>query len=100
MEQLISRLRQALPAVFLGAKLDELTGGAICWATTQNRRSRGEIPNESEIFTRSGNRIVVSRDPFIDWWATTLSDGRRPPVVPSRTGRRRRCTDERDRAAV
>jgi hypothetical protein len=77
---------------WLGIKTDELTGGAICWGTTQNRRSRGEIPDEC--FTRSGARVLVIRDPFLDWWATTLSDARRPSVLPSRPPRRRR----RDRA--
>ena len=94
MEHLIERLRQELPAVFLGAKLAELTGHAIAWGSVQNKRSRREIENESKIFIRSGNRVLVIRDPFLDWWATTLSDARRPPVVPPPRRRRRDRADE------
>lgn len=91
MEHLIERLRQELPAVFLGAKLAELTGHAIVWGSVQNKRSRREIENESRIFIRSGNRVLVIRDPFLDWWATTLSEARRASVLPPgpRRGRRR-----------
>jgi hypothetical protein len=84
----IAELRQTLPLIFLGSKIGELTGYSIAWGTVQNRRSRREIPNECEIFIRSGNRVLVARDPFLDWWASTLSDARRPPVVPRR-GRHR-----------
>ena len=83
---IVAELRAALPPIFLGAKIGELTGHSIAWGTVQNRRSRREIPNESEIFFRSGNRVLVARDPFLKWWATTLSEARRPPVVPK--GRR------------
>jgi hypothetical protein len=86
---LIDQLRQALPTVFLGSKLDQLTGHAIAWGTVQNKRSRREIPNENEIFKRSGNRLVVARDPFLDWWGSTLSQARRPPVLPPRQPPRR-----------
>jgi hypothetical protein len=94
---IVDDLRAALPVVWLGTRTDELTGGAICWGTTQNRRSRGEIPDEC--FARSGTRVLVIRDPFLTWWATTLSDARRPPpVVPPRRQRRDRA-DEPSRAA-
>ncbi|HEY1430412.1 MAG TPA: hypothetical protein VGF39_02100 [Stellaceae bacterium] len=89
MEHVIAELRRALPPVFLGSKIGELTGHSIAWGTLQNKRSRREIPNESEIFLRSGNRVLIRRDAFLDWWATTLSDARRPPIVPPRRGRRR-----------
>jgi hypothetical protein len=89
MEHVIAELRQALPPVFLGSKIGELTGYSIAWGTLQNKRSRREIPNESEIFLRSGNRVLVRRDAFLAWWSTTLSDARRPPFVPPRRGRRR-----------
>jgi hypothetical protein len=72
MEHLIAEMQRALPPVFLGSKIGELTGYSICWGTVQNRRSRGEIPNESEIFIRAGNRMLVSRDAFLRWWVTTL----------------------------
>jgi hypothetical protein len=90
MTDIIAELRRALPRVFLGAKLDQLSGGAINWGTTQNRRSRDEIPNADKIFVRSGNRVLVIRDPFLDWWATTLSEAKRAPVIPPpRRGRHR-----------
>lgn len=87
--ELIAKLRQALPPVFLGSKLNEYMGQSIAWGTVQNKRSRREIKNESEIFIRSGNRVLVARDPFLSWWATTLSEARRPPgMMPTRRGRR------------
>ena len=89
MEHIIAELRRSLPAVFLGSKTDELTGHSICWATVQNKRSRREIPNENEMFVRSGNRLLVKRDPFLDWWGTTLSEAR-APVVSLQPPRRRR----------
>jgi len=90
MDTIIDDLRAALPPVWLGTRTDELTGGAICWGTTQNRRSRGEIPDEC--FARSGTRVLVIRDPFLDWWKTTLSSARHPPVALARDslGRRHR----------
>jgi hypothetical protein len=69
-EEIIRQLRKELPAIFLGSKANELTGGALCWGTVQNKRSRGEIP--AECFVRSGPRVLVVRDRFLDWWATTL----------------------------
>jgi hypothetical protein len=89
LEHIIAELRRALPPLFRGSKIDELTGYAIAWGTVQNRRSRRVIPNEDEIFIRSGNRVLVARDPFLSWFATTLSDARHPPSVPPRRGRRR-----------
>jgi hypothetical protein len=50
----------------------------------QNKRSRHEIENEDEIFIRSSNRVLIVRDPFLDWWALSLSQARRPPVLPPR----------------
>jgi hypothetical protein len=70
MQDIIEQLRATLPPIFLGTTLDDLTGKAICWATTQNKRSRGEIPDEC--FVRSGPRVLVLRDPFLDWWGATL----------------------------
>ena len=70
MQEIIDQLRGALPPVFLGSAIDELTGGAIRWGTTQNKRCRREIPEEC--FVRSGPRVLVVRDRFLDWWATTL----------------------------
>jgi len=98
-EEAIESLRRALPPIFLGARIGELTGGALCWGTLQNRRSRREIPGEGEIFLRSGNRVLVRRDPLLAWWSTTLSAARRPPVLPPpRRSQRAPVTTAPDRA--
>jgi hypothetical protein len=73
----IDQLRQELPAVFAGSNSGELTGGAIHWPTVQNKRSKGEIPDDC--FVRSGRRVLVHRDRFLDWWAMTLSEARQSP---------------------
>ena len=86
-QAIFDKLSAELPPIFSGSKIDDLTGGAICWGTTQNRRSKGEIPNEDEIFIRSGNRVLVVRDPFLRWWVPTLLPARRPPVLPPRRER-------------
>jgi hypothetical protein len=74
MKEIIEQLREELPAVFLGTSTGELTGDAICWRTVQNKRSRGEIPDDC--FLRSGSRVLVVRDPFLDWWTATLATAR------------------------
>jgi hypothetical protein len=92
-KDIVAELRSTLPPVFLGSKIGELTGYSIAWGTVQNKRSRREIPEEC--FARSGSRVLVRRDRFLDWWATTLTAARRPPVLPPpRRGRRRDHADE------
>jgi hypothetical protein len=76
MSSVVEELKKALPPVFAGTSLDELTGGAIHWPTVQNKRSRREIPDEC--FVRSGPKVLVIRDPFLAWWETTLSEARQP----------------------
>jgi hypothetical protein len=87
-EDLVAELRRTLTPIFLGSKIGELTGYSIAWGTVQNKRSLDQIPNADEIFVRSGNRVLVRRDPFLAWWATTLSDARRPSLAPPRRSRR------------
>jgi len=91
MQQLIEQLRQELPPVFAGTSIGALTGGALNWGTIQNKRCRKEIPDNC--FVRSGPRVLVIRDPFIDWWATTLTEARQPD------NRRPRRRQDADRAA-
>ena len=74
MQHVIDELRQTLPPVFAGTSLDQLTGGAIHWPTIQNRRALRQIPDEC--FVRSGTWVLVLRDPFLCWWATTLKEAR------------------------
>lgn len=71
---IIEALRGYLPPVFLGSLIDDLTGGACRWRTLQNKRSRREIPEDC--FAYSGRQVLVRRDLFLDWWATTLSTSR------------------------
>ncbi len=68
--EFVEELRRTLPPVFAGSKLGTLTGGAICWATIQNRRSRKEIP--AACFAYSGRRVLINRNRFLDWWLGTL----------------------------
>jgi len=75
-EEVVEQLRRALPPVFLGVASGQLTGGAIHWPTVQNKRAQRQIPDEC--FCRSGPRVLVIRDPFLDWWATTLTEARQP----------------------
>ena len=84
-QRVVDELEKALPPVFAGTSVDELTGGAIIWRTIQNRRSAKEIPDDC--FVRSGNRVLVLRSPFLAWFATTLRDARQPFGKPPRTSR-------------
>jgi hypothetical protein len=88
---IVEELRAALPPIFAGPSMDERTGGAICWGTVQNKRSRKEIPPECFIRSGAGPTIVV-RDAFLNWWATTLRDARHAPRISPqqpRAGRKR-----------
>ncbi len=69
-ELIVAELQSALPPVFAGQSLDELTGNSINWRTTQNARCRGEIP--AECFVYAGRKVLIRRDPFLSWWKTTL----------------------------
>ena len=88
MQRVVDELRQTLPPVFAGTSLDDLTGGAIHWPTIQNRRALRQIPDDC--FVRSGTRVLVLRDPFLNWWATTLTEARQKPEGPRNDGRRGR----------
>jgi len=88
MQRVVDELRQTLPPVFAGTSLDDLTGGAIHWPTIQNRRALRQIPDDC--FVRSGTRVLVLRDPFLNWWATTLTEARQQPEGPRNDGRRGR----------
>jgi hypothetical protein len=101
----VHKLRVQLPPTFAGPKIDQLTGGAICWGTIQNKRSRREIP--SECFARSGaGPTIVDRDLFLDWWETTLSEARqthratpaRPRAGRAKSGRL--AADSREETAL
>ena len=76
MDHAVDELRKALPPIFAGTSLDELTGNAIRWATTQNKRALRQIP--SDCFVKSGPRVLIIRDPFLRWWSTTLTQAATP----------------------
>ena len=84
MGNILEELRAALPPVFAGPSLDDLTGGAIVWRTIQNKRSLHLIPDEA--FAYTGRRVLVRRDLFLNWWAGTLNEGtaRRGPSRPQK----------------
>ena len=67
MQHVIEELRKALPPVFAGTSLGELTGNAIHWPTIQNRRALRQIPDGC--FVRSGPRFL--------WFETGFSIGGR-----------------------
>lgn len=71
MFEIIEELKAALPPVFLGSRIGDLTGGAVHWPTIQNKRSRKEIP--ATCFVYSGPRVLVVRDEFLKWWGATLT---------------------------
>jgi hypothetical protein len=79
----VEGFRKEWPAAFAGPHLDKLSGRAIRWSTTQNRRSRGEIPRDCFI---EGRPTLVLRDPFLNWWQTTLQ-GAVSPAAPNRLSR-------------
>jgi hypothetical protein len=89
---IIEQLRAELPAVFAGTSIGELTGNAVNWGTIQNHRSQQKIPDEC--FLRSGTRVLVVRDPFLNWWATTLSEARQPAAGPRPARRAAKVTSK------
>jgi hypothetical protein len=73
---IVEGFRKEWPAAFAGPLLDKLSGNAFRWSTTQNRRSRGEIPASCFI---EGRPTIVLRDRFLDWveaWLTGVSEPR------------------------
>jgi len=71
-QQAVEELRNTLPPIFAGQSLDDLTGGAIVWRTILNARTRKEVPKSC--FVRSGHKVLVLRDPFLEWWQGTLRE--------------------------
>jgi hypothetical protein len=77
-EELIEQLRAQLAPAFPGRQIGALTGGLLHWPSVQNKRGRGEIPDEC--FCYQGRRVIVLRDPFLNWWISTLTQQR--PALP------------------
>jgi hypothetical protein len=83
----VEGFRKEWPAAFAGPSLDKLSGNAVRWSTTQNRRSRGEIPLECFV---DGRPTIVLRDPFLDWLdarLTAASEARQVSSGPPGRGR-------------
>jgi hypothetical protein len=88
----VEGFRKEWPAAFAGPSLDKLSGNAVRWSTTQNRRSRGEIPRECFV---KGHPTIVLRDKFLDWLDSRLmSNG------PSQGGRHPRSARVPDRVTA
>jgi hypothetical protein len=78
-DKIVAELERNLPPIVRGTLIDDLTGGSIHWPTIQNRRSKGEIPEEC--FIRSGPTVLIVTRPFLKWFKSTLR--------PTREGARR-----------
>lgn len=70
---IIKILRNKLPDCFPGTMLDSLTSNLLRWRTIQNKRSQKKIP-ESCFKKISARKVVIYRDSFLDWFATTLPE--------------------------
>jgi hypothetical protein len=95
----VEGFRKEWPVAFAGPLLDELSGNVCRWSTTQNRRSRREIPPECFV---EGRPTIVLRDPFLDWLDSRLSavsDASRSSSGPRGRGRHPRAASASDCAA-
>lgn len=77
--EIIEQLQKSMPAIFAATELDRLTGGAIKWVTLQNKRASKTIPQSAKppqnCFKMDGLRkVLILRDPLIEWWLGTLTD--------------------------
>jgi len=95
MLDVVEELKAALPPIFLGSRIGDLTGGAIHWPTIQNKRALRLIP--PECFCYSGRQVLVKRDAFLAWWGTTLTDTSPCFDKPEKRRGRPRCSDQEGR---
>lgn len=66
MDALLLFLKEKLPEVFPGKEIDKLSGNIFRWRTLQNRRCKGEIPQDC--FLRlSTRKVLICRDKFLEW---------------------------------
>jgi hypothetical protein len=74
--------RKSWPPAFAGPEIGRLSGGTLRWRTVKNKKILGIIP--AACFVRGGYRLtIVLRDPFLDWWETTLpKPDEKPPSAP------------------
>ena len=72
----LNALARALPEVFAGPRIGDLTGGAFTWESIRTRKSRGLIPQKC-FGKRIGNGPTpMLREPFIRWVAETVAGER------------------------
>ena len=72
-EEVLAQLRESMPPLFAGPKIDHYTGNGVRWRTVQNEKSRGETP--AGMFVRHGGRkLLVVRDVFISYLRGKLSN--------------------------
>jgi len=95
----VEAFRKEWPAAFAGPLLDKLSGNAFRWSTTQNRRSRGEIPPDCFV---EGRPTLVLRDRFLDGIDSRLTAVSEPRLSgePPRRGVRSRSATEPSRATA
>jgi len=90
LQDYIEALRQALPPVFAGPNIGELTGGLFSWGSIKNLRAQGKIP-ETCFGPRSGKSNAPTpllRDPFLAWLEERVEARRSTPETkPPRRGR-------------
>ena len=91
MTNVVELLRLLLQPVFPGYMLDSKTEGVIRWKTILTQRSRGEIPDECFISRSGSKHLLVVRDSFLAWWASTVRPANTvaDPTPRGRAGRRR-----------
>ncbi|MBI9080460.1 MAG: hypothetical protein JEY79_12055 [Pseudodesulfovibrio sp.] len=68
---IIEEFRGVMPAVFAGTQIGERTGGTFEWTYFRNMRKKWNIPEEC--FIHSGNKLLIVRDVFLDWWLEQLT---------------------------
>lgn len=78
-EELMNQFRETMPPVFAAAKLEYYTGGALLWATLQNRRINKKLPSKEvppkSCFKYDGMRkVLVVRDELLKWWEQIIVD--------------------------
>lgn len=79
MHFIVQNFEEDLPKSFFAIDLDDLTNKIIRWKTIRNIRTpkyKGDkLPPPATCFSRVSNKVVVNRDPFLEWWGSQfLSD--------------------------
>lgn len=68
---IVASVRKEWPPLFALSKIDRMSGGVFAYSTIRNMRAQKKIPDECFIRYK-GKKVVVHRDPFLDWWNTQL----------------------------